>query len=188
MLTLEKNNLLDKEIDLNVIKHYEEERLIINSIDSKLSYLEKKVRIYIMDYIIEEKRPYNLKTLDYNFICNIGVTKDEFINIVLSLKNKKVLVMDEKENINFIYPVSAFDTNYKVKLEDSREINAMCAVDSIGTAFTFKQNIKIESSCIMCNDSIEVIIENGEIKKCIPENLRVLHVDLNKNDSWASSC
>ncbi len=64
----------------------------------------------------------------------------------------------------------------------------MCAVDSIGTAFTFKQNIKIESSCIMCNDSIEVIIENGEIKKCIPENLRVLHVDLNKNDSWASSC
>lgn len=55
MLTLEKNNLLDKEIDLNVIKHYEKERLIINSIDSKLSYLEKKVRIYIMDYIIEEK-------------------------------------------------------------------------------------------------------------------------------------
>lgn len=54
MLTLEKNNLLDKEIDLNVIKHYEKERLIINSIDSKLSYLEK-VRIYIMDYIIEEK-------------------------------------------------------------------------------------------------------------------------------------
>ncbi len=42
MLTLEKNNLLDKEIDLNVIKHYEKERLIINSIDSKLSYLEKK--------------------------------------------------------------------------------------------------------------------------------------------------
>ena len=168
MLTLEKNNLLDKEIDLNVIKHYEKERLIINSIDSKLSYLEKKVRIYIMDYIIEEKRPYNLKNLDYNFIRNIGVTKDEYIN--------------------FIYPVSAFDTNYKVKLEDGREINAMCAVDSIGTAFTFKQNIKIESSCIMCNDSIEVIIENGEIKKCIPENLRVLHVDLNKNNSWASSC
>ncbi len=56
MLTLEKNNLLDKEIDLNVIKHYEEERLIINSIDSKLSYLEKRVRIYIMDYIIEEKK------------------------------------------------------------------------------------------------------------------------------------
>ncbi len=55
MLTLEKNNLLDKEIDLNVIKHYEKERLIINSIDSKLSYLEKRVRIYIMDYIIEEK-------------------------------------------------------------------------------------------------------------------------------------
>ncbi len=42
MLTLEKNNLLEKEIDLNVIKHYEKERLIINSIDSKLSYLEKK--------------------------------------------------------------------------------------------------------------------------------------------------
>lgn len=187
MLTLIKDKL-NGDIDLSAIKHYEKERLIIRSIDSKLIPLEKKIRRYIMDYIIKEKKPYNLKNIEDDLLCNIGVTKDEFRSTVLELNDKKVLVMDEKENINFIYPVSAMPTNYKIKLEDGREINAMCAVDSIGTAFTFKQNIKIESSCIMCNEPVEVIIENGEIKKCIPEKLRVLHVDLNKSDSWASSC
>ncbi len=188
MLTVEKNNLLYENIDFSHIKHWEKQRLIIESIDSKLSLLEKKVRTYIMDYIISKNKPYNLKNPNNDFIIGTGITKNQLEDIVLSLMHKKALVMDEKENINFIYPVSAINTNYRVELEDGRKINAMCAIDSIGTAFTFKQNIKIESNCITCNESIKIIIENGEIKECMPENLRVLHVDLNKNNSWASSC
>jgi hypothetical protein len=63
----------------------------------------------------------------------------------------------------------------------------MCAVDAMGTAFTFEQDVEIESECSECGARILVEIERGELARVEPASLRVLHVDLEKVDDWVAA-
>ena len=108
--------------------------------------------------------------------------------ILDSLLNENIIAADEEGNINFIYPVSAIKTNHKVRLADGREFNAMCAIDAMGTAFTFNQDVNIESKCSNCGEDIKVSIRNGKLHSYQPIDLHILHVDLNKNSDWSGEC
>ena len=57
----------------------------------------------------------------------------------------------------------------------------------MGTAFTFEQNVEIESECSECGKRIFVRIEEGRLAEVVPPDLRVLHVDLNKFENWAAA-
>lgn len=180
--------------DGTIFKNYKVKDLLIKSITSKLNVGEKNIRYRIMEFIINNEKPFNINE-DYEEIINgknseeyKKFTKEEFLKITELLINKQAMVTDEENNVNFIYPVCAMPTNHQVTLEDGRKINAMCAVDAMGTAFTFRQNIKINSSCSVCGEAVEVEIKDGKIIYFSPENLHVLHVDLNKITNWSGCC
>lgn len=186
----DNKNIIVKGIDGKpfIFKNYPSERLYIDSIYSRLSELENKVRRLIMDYIIDNAIPFNSKEASSIILEKINISEEEFKKILDSLVNKRAMVMDEDNNVNFIYPVSAFNTNHKVHLSDGRVFSAMCAVDAMGAAFTFKQDIKINSQCSECGEEIFVQIKNGQLVNYSPELIHVLHVDLNKNQNWSGNC
>lgn len=164
------------------------EQLFIQSIDSKLNNKEKKVRRYIMNYIIDNKKPFNYIISENEIVKSLGMETSEYKSIIEELKKKIVISADEDHNVNFIYPVSALPTNHRVSLEDGREFTAMCGIDAMGSSFAFKQDVTINSICAECGEAVAIEIKNGELVSFSPENLHVLHVDLNKNDNWAGSC
>ena len=169
-------------------KNYPSERLYIDSIYSRLSLIENKVRRLIMDYIIYNAVPFNSKKAFSNILEKLNISEEKLRQILDSLVNKNAMAMDEDNNVNFIYPVSAFNTNHKVHLSDGRVFSAMCAVDAMGSSFTFKQDIKINSKCSECSEDIFIDIKNGQLASYSPELTHVLHVDLNKNQNWSGNC
>jgi hypothetical protein len=63
----------------------------------------------------------------------------------------------------------------------------MCAIDAMGSAFTFEQDVAVESECSECGERISVRIEQEELTEVTPSSIRVLHVDLNRFDNWAGA-
>ncbi len=95
---------------------------------------------------------------------------------------------DEDGSVSVVYPVSALPTPHKVKLKDGRSFYAICAVDSLGSAFAFEQNIVVSSSCSYCQKPVSVTVENGEISTSDPVNIYVTHTDLVGEVNWAGNC
>lgn len=168
-------------------RYYSDEQLKIASIDSKLSIEEKRIRRYLMNYVIDNGQAFNINNSS-QVAKNLGITGEE-VNIILDgLIQKNGIVTDEEGNINFIYPVSAIPTNHRIRLADGREFTAMCAIDAMGAAFTFKQDIDVVSKCSNCGSDIKVSIRDGRLHSYEPIDLHILHVDLNKNSNWSGSC
>ncbi len=169
-------------------RYYSNEQLEINSIDSKLSQEEKIIRRYLMNYVINNGQAFSMNNISI-IVDDIKIMDEEkLVSILDGLLKKNVIVADEEGNINFIYPVSAIPTNHRIKLQDGREFTAMCAIDAIGTAFTFKQDVDIESKCSNCGSDIKVSVKDGKLHGYEPYDLHILHVDLNKNANWSGSC
>lgn len=167
---------------------YTNEQLEIESIDSRLLKEEKMIRRYLMNYTIDNGQSFNIDDLSeiVNDIKIMG--KEEIYKVIVSLLKKNAIVADEENNINFIYPVSAIPTNHKVRLADGRMFSAMCAIDAMGTAFTFDQDVDVESKCSECGEDIKVSIRNGKLNTYQPNDLHILHVDLNRNANWSGNC
>ena len=163
--------------------NYPAERLRIDSIVSRLSEREALVRDRLMAALITKGRPTGLSELAAE-----GLNLPDLSSIISTLVDKKAVVRDENENVCFAYPVSALPTVHRVTLADGRVFYAMCAVDAMGAAFTFRQDVWISSSCSECRQSVAVEIRDGQLASFSPQELHVLHVDLNRNDNWAGNC
>jgi len=164
-------------------RHYPAERLMIASITSRLTSDENILRRWLMQRIIDHGTPFKL---DGEEIENSG--PPDARSLMKGLLDKRAIVVDADNNVNFVYPVSALPTHHKVRLDDGRSFSAMCAIDALGAAFTFNRNSRVESKCSECGQPLFVAVENGEIAELSPETAHVLHVDLNKADNWAGSC
>lgn len=169
-------------------KNYTNEQLAIDSIDSRFNKSQNRIRRFLMNYTINNGQSFNLKDLTKISNDIKGITEEEIKDVLEVLVNKNGIVVDEDKNVNFIYPVSGLPTNHKVKLANGSEFYAMCAIDAIGTAFTFKQDVDIASQCSHCGTEVKVSIRNGKIVSYNPLDLHILHVDLNKNSNWSGSC
>lgn len=153
-----------------------------------LDEIQKNIRVSIMDMIIEKERPVSIDE-SIVFLEDRLSLKREYIKETLELFVKKnIMVVDDENYINFIYPVSAHQTMHRVKLADNREFNAMCAIDALGWRCTFNQDIDIRSNCYVTGNEISISIKDGKITSLNNPNLRVLHLNLNKHENWASSC
>ena len=151
------------------------EHLAIPNINELLSDQERQARLLLMDEIIMKGSPVkSTELLDIDIICD--------------LDSKGVIVLDEDGSVSVVYPVSALPTPHKVKLKDGRSFYAICAVDSLGSAFAFEQNIVVSSSCSYCQKSVSVTVENGEISTSDPVNIYVTHTDLVGEVNWAGNC
>lgn len=153
-----------------------------------LSTIQKNIRVSIMDMIIEMKRPVSLDEVVVWVKDKLNLEKDiinESLNLFVS---KNIMVVDNDNYINFIYPVSAHKTMHKVTLADKREVNAMCAIDALGFRCTFNQDIDVNSMCYITGKEINISIKNGEIVHLNNPDIRVLHLNLDKHENWAASC
>lgn len=41
----------------------------------------------------------------------------------------------------------------------------MCAIDAMGSSFTFKQDIRVDSECSYCGEDVKLNIKKGKLKK-----------------------
>lgn len=163
-------------------KDYPAEQLRIDSIRSRLTPDESRFRDAIMEGIIDTGKPIDPRGLELEGIDNPG----SLLDILIS---KKVVVMDgEGSTVQFVYPVSALPTPHRVTLADGRGFFSMCAIDALGSSFTFKQDVKIKSQCSACGETVFVEIVDGRLATLLPESLHILHADLSVSDNWASSC
>jgi hypothetical protein len=155
--------------------NFEIEDLVIPNINALLSHQELQAKLVLMDKIIEKGCPVEPAKL----------LEDEMIH---ALDAKGVIVHGKDGAVSVVYPVSALPTPHKVKLKDGRLFYAICAVDSLGSAFTFEQDIVVTSSCSHCQRPVSVTIENGEISTSDPGGICVTHTDLAGEVNWAGTC
>ena len=165
-------------------KDYAEERLRIDKLDSRLTREESAVRFQIMNFIIDNGRPFNIHA-DADALA--AGDPDRFRELFQILEDKKTMVVSTDGDVQFMYPVSAVPSKHKVTLADGRSFHAMCAIDGMGTAFTFGQDNVVESNCAECGEPVRVRVQNGEMFDADPDTTHVLHMDLNKMDDWAAS-
>lgn len=107
----------------------------IQNIHQKFNAPQNEIRLAIMNFIVDNHRPFSLKEDGYTALKGITLSSaEDFSSITEVLCEKDGMVTDEEGNVNFIYPVSALPTNHHVTLADGREFCAMCAIDAIGSA------------------------------------------------------
>lgn len=157
---------MKKKIDINNV---------IN-LETGLTSGEKEARLTILNRMIAEKGPLDLECMEYD----LKIMANKLI------KKKKIVVEDNK--VKFAYPVSGIQTAHRIILDDGRDYYAMCAIDSLGSSFTFHSDLTIESKCAVTGDPIYIKISDGEIVEYSPKSIQAIHVDLSLNTEWASSC
>lgn len=163
-------------------ENYSEEDIYIDSIYSTLNNKQNDIRFKILNFIIDNSRKFDIENDQLK-----GYSKSELIEVVNQLKEEKRLVLNDNK-VEYIYPVSSNANMHKVTMSDDRSFHPMCAVDGMGAAFTFKQDIKLTSKCAYCSDDVEVEIKDGKLEFYSHDDLHVLHVDLNSSKDWAGSC
>ncbi len=169
----------------HVFKDYPAERLMIDSIRSRLDAGENALRDEIMNAIINSGGPVSVIDLQLNGEKPGQQRREQYAGLLA----KKVIVLDgDEEHICFVYPVSALPTPHKVNLADGRSFYAMCAVDSLGAAFTFNQDTSVQSMCAECGAPVLAKVRDGKLQEVQPESLFVLHVDLSSANNWAGGC
>ena len=72
------------------------------NIQKKFNQAQNEVRLAIMDFIINEKRPFNLETDGFGALKNIRLSSEkDFADITAELRAKDGMVVDEENNVNF---------------------------------------------------------------------------------------
>jgi len=152
-----------------------------------LTTVQKEIRVKIMDFIIKSKGPVNIDECKDYIKAEMKLEELYLSDVMKQFIDTNVMVM-EGENISFIFPVSGHETNHKVTLADGRNFSAMCAIDSIGTNYTFHQDVELNSICSSTGKEIKLKIKDGEIIYVNNKDLRIIHINLEKHAEWASSC
>jgi hypothetical protein len=160
-------------------KNYPAERLVTPAIASRLADDEWRLRQRILSGIITQGKP-----LPFEEFAMEPADRQRLSSLVA----KRAVVCNEAGAVTFAYPVSALPTQHRVTLADGRTFRAMCAIDAMGAAFTFCQDVEVESWCTKCAEPVTVSIRSGKLARFTPPGLHVLHVDLNRNDNWSGSC
>ncbi len=104
------------------------------------------------------------------------------------LKDKGLVAHHEDGAIIGVYPVSALRTRHKIQLADGRNFYAMCAIDALGAAYEFNQDLSVSSSCKRCDKNISMEAVNGDFLAVNPPTIHALHVDIEKYKDWAAAC
>lgn len=158
--------------------------LTIEKITSRLDSEEHALRLALMNRIISAGGPVAINDL----ATLPDIYGKDFGTLFSRMVDKQVLVVNEQKQVQFAYPVSALPTPHRVQLADDRSFYAMCAIDAMGSTFTFEQDILITSRCSQCSEPIKLKLRDGQIETLQPAKTHVLHVDLNKFGDWSGNC
>ena len=80
-----------------------------------------------------------------------------------ALSRRDLVVLDEESGaVKGAYPFTERDTGHRVRL-GAKVLNAMCAIDALGTGAMFASDCEIDSTCRQCGAPIRVTTAgNGE--------------------------
>lgn len=155
----------------------------IPHIHSMLSEHEIILRTHLLEKLIDLNRP-----LYPNEIASKDCSSLNVASILKKLREKGLLASQEDGAITGVYPLSALPTRHTVQLQNGRSVYAMCAIDALGMAYEFGQDISIASSCRRCGTKISLTSENGDFTKIQPPTAHALHVDIGHYKNWAAEC
>lgn len=159
------------------------------NLQQKFTAPQNEVRLAIMNFIVDHQRPFHVRNDGFGALQHVSLSQAaDFPAIVDALRAEDGMVLDPSGNVNFIYPVSALPTPHKVTLQDGRSFTAMCAIDAMGAAFTFQQDVEINSACAECGKPVRVRLHNGQLQDATPEGLHILTFRLEDIVNWAGSC
>ncbi len=158
------------------------------NVHQKFNESQNRIRLFVINFIVDNQRPYNLDADMPAALAALGISEEEYKADLEVLLAKDGFVIDEERNVNFAYPVSALPTGHHVKLADGREFTAMCAIDAIGAAFTFHEDVTVDSACKITDEPIHIEIHDGKPTNYYPQDLIALTVPLGEMDNWAGSC
>lgn len=161
---------------------------MIQNIHARFSKQENQLRLAIMNFIIDNQKPFHLLT---DIALLQGLTFEnptQLQDALLKLDRENAFVRDEEDTIHFIYPVSAIPTHHRVTLADGRSFTAMCAIDAIGSTYTFGQDTQIDSVCSGCGTPIHLSMREGKCIAHSPANIQAITFQLDAIANWAGSC
>jgi len=128
----------------------------------------KAARFLLIDYVIETKKAIPFEKA----VEMVGQ------NALTELLEKNIVNLNHDNEISHLYPVSAVETGHSVKLDDGRQFNTMCAIDSLGCSTTFHIGCEIFSFCSDTDESIYIKISERGIETVLPtENIFVSYID-----------
>ncbi|MGX7348989.1 organomercurial lyase [Dolosicoccus paucivorans] len=105
------------------------------------------------------------------------------------LVEKEVIVLDDKEDIISIYPISTVKTNKQVYVDEKTQpVYAMCAIDALGIHFTVHRPIKIVSEDQLTQEPITIEMENGQITNHAADDLFVLYKEVSCTTNCNVDC
>lgn len=149
---------------------------------------QKKIRLEIMNMIIEKESVISLSEISNDLVNRLNLEESYIKETLEHFVENNIMVVDDNNYVNFIYPVSAYETMHKVRLEDGRKLNAMCAIDALGVGVTFNQDIEIDSICNVTLKKINIKIKDNKIDYINNDSLCILHINLEKHENWAANC
>ena len=84
------------------------------------------------------------------------------------LLEKNIVNLNQDNEISHLYPVSAIETGHSVQLDDGRQFNTMCAIDSLGCPSTFHIGCEIFSFCSDTDERVYMKISERGIETALP--------------------
>lgn len=136
---------------------------------ARLTKGKKKIRLDLLDWAVTNGGEIPCEVIDEIVESVIssnafeefqGKTSKEIID---AMEKEHIFQLSENDGICYLYPYSAYPTDYDVRLADGRRFYAMCAIDSMGSAVTFNQPVEIFSKCKDTKEEIflRVTPQNG---------------------------
>ena len=155
----------------------------------KFTPRQNELRLFIMNFTVDNSRPFNLDGDRKLALDALSMSEAEYQEITAALMERDGMVIDQdSKDVNFIYPVSALATNHRVTLADGRSYCAMCAIDAIGSTFTFHQDTTVDSVCTGCGTPVHIELKDGKVVNHSPEELYALSFQPEEVSNWAGSC
>ena len=155
----------------------------------KFTPRQNELRLFIMNFIVDNGRPFNLDSDRQTAMDALNMGAEEYQEITDILQERDGMVIDEdSQDVNFIYPVSALETKHRVTLADGRSFCAMCAIDAIGSTFTFHQDTVVDSVCTDEDVPVHIELKDGKVASYSPEGLYALSFQPEEVSNWAGSC
>lgn len=158
------------------------------NISRKFNERENALRFFLMNFIIDHKRAFDLSQDALCAMDACHMSREEYQDAISVLRERDGIVSDEDQKVCFVYPISALETEHRVLLGDGRSCFAMCAIDALGTAFSFQQDVEIRSRCAVSGREIRISVRDASIASASPENFYALTFKLEELTNWSGFC
>lgn len=115
--------------------------------------LERSIHRLVLRHFIKCGLPPKIAEL----MVSTGLSFEALELVMRSLLRRDLIILDGAE-VCAAYPFSGSQTRHQVRLGD-RHINAICAIDALGTAAMTGHDTDVLSACPICERQIEISVK-----------------------------